>query len=75
MEVLADEEYREPQLFHACDQGHGADPHRRGYVASFPSEGNLSVPVQESAKSHNPGAYGERLYVQTRIARRSYFKT
>jgi len=43
-------------------------------VARFPSEGNLSVPVQESANSYNPGTYGERLYVQTRLARSSYFK-
>ena len=44
------------------------------FVARFPSEGNLSVPVQESANSYNPGTYGERLYVQTRLARSSYFK-
>lgn len=44
------------------------------FVARFPSEGNLSIPVQENANSYNPGTYGERLYVQTRIARRQYFK-
>ncbi|TRL42484.1 mandelate racemase/muconate lactonizing enzyme family protein, partial [Rhizobium straminoryzae] len=43
------------------------------FVARFPSEGNLSVPVQESANSYNPGTYGERLYVQTRLQRRTYF--
>jgi len=45
------------------------------FVARFPSEGNLSVPVEESANVYAPGTYGERLYVQTRLSRRRYFNT
>ncbi|KGD96994.1 MULTISPECIES: mandelate racemase/muconate lactonizing enzyme family protein [Rhizobium/Agrobacterium group] len=45
------------------------------FVARFPSEGNVSVPVQESGNSYNPGTYGERLYIQTRLSRRHYFNT
>ncbi|MBB3136936.1 galactonate dehydratase [Rhizobium pisi] len=43
------------------------------FVARFPSGGNVSVPEPESAGSYNPGTYKEHLYVQTRVARRSYF--
>jgi galactonate dehydratase len=44
------------------------------FIARFPSDGNVSVPVPESANSYNPGTYKEHLYVQTRVSRRSYFK-
>ncbi|WP_042119991.1 mandelate racemase/muconate lactonizing enzyme family protein [Rhizobium etli] len=43
------------------------------FVGRFPSGGNVSVPVPEAADSYNPGTYNEHLYVQTRVARRSYF--
>ncbi|MEN3149874.1 mandelate racemase/muconate lactonizing enzyme family protein [Neorhizobium sp. IRAMC:178] len=45
------------------------------FVARFPSDGNVSVPVQESNGSYAPGTYGERLYVQMRLSRRHYFNT
>jgi galactonate dehydratase len=37
------------------------------FVARFPSDGNLSVPVYD-------GTDGERRYVQTRLSRRSYYQ-
>ncbi|TCV59702.1 galactonate dehydratase [Neorhizobium sp. R1-B] len=43
------------------------------FVARFPSEGNVAIPVTESSGSYNPGTYGEHLYVQARLSRRSYF--
>jgi len=43
------------------------------FVARFPSEGNISVPVTSSAKSYAPGTYNEHVYVQTRLRRRAYF--
>ncbi|WP_018856330.1 mandelate racemase/muconate lactonizing enzyme family protein [Rhizobium sp. 42MFCr.1] len=43
------------------------------FVARFPSGGNVSVPVPESAGSYNPGTYNEHLYVQTRLSRHRYF--
>ncbi|OWV91654.1 isomerase [Rhizobium sp. N122] len=41
------------------------------FVARFPSAGNLSVP--QAARAYNPGTDNEHVYVQTRVARRSYF--
>ncbi|KKX33349.1 mandelate racemase/muconate lactonizing enzyme family protein [Rhizobium sp. LC145] len=38
------------------------------FVARFPSEGNIPIPAPETAGSHR-----ERLYVQMRLSRRSYF--
>lgn len=43
------------------------------FVARFPSGGNVSVPVRESAGDYNPGTYNEHLYVQTRLSRGTYF--
>ncbi|KPH04507.1 mandelate racemase/muconate lactonizing enzyme family protein (plasmid) [Rhizobium acidisoli] len=41
------------------------------FVARFPSGGNVSVP--QAAGAYNPGTDKEHVYVQTRVARRSYF--
>ncbi|RWX19363.1 mandelate racemase/muconate lactonizing enzyme family protein [Rhizobium hidalgonense] len=41
------------------------------FVARFPSSGNVSVP--QAAGAYNPGTDNEHVYVQTRVARRSYF--
>jgi len=41
------------------------------FVARFPSAGNVSVP--QAAGAYNPGTDNEHVYVQTRVARRSYF--
>ncbi|ARQ61629.1 UNVERIFIED_ORG: hypothetical protein GGE64_002455 [Rhizobium etli] len=41
------------------------------FVARFPSGGNVSVP--QAAGAHNPGTDNEHVYVQTRVACRSYF--
>jgi len=43
------------------------------FVARFPSEGNISVPVTSSANSYAAGTYNEHVYVQTRLRRRAYF--
>jgi galactonate dehydratase len=43
------------------------------FVARYPSEGNVAVPVTEMAKSYAPGTYREHVYVQTRLGRASYF--
>ncbi len=45
------------------------------FVARFPSDGNVSIPVPESGGAYAPGTHGERLYVQTRLSRRHYFNT
>ncbi|ANL69401.1 D-galactonate dehydratase 2 (plasmid) [Rhizobium phaseoli] len=41
------------------------------FVARFPSAGNVSVP--QAAGAYNAGTDNEHVYVQTRVARRSYF--
>ncbi len=43
------------------------------FVAQFPSEANVSIPVTEASGSYAPGTYGEHLYVQTRTRRGVYF--
>ena len=43
------------------------------FVALFPSQGNVSIPVSEASGSYVEGTFGERLYVQTRLKRGVYF--
>ncbi|MGL4444223.1 MAG: enolase C-terminal domain-like protein, partial [Alsobacter sp.] len=43
------------------------------FVARFPSEANVSIPVTEASGSYAPGTYNEHLYVQTRTRRGVYF--
>ena len=43
------------------------------FVAQFPSEANVSIPVSEASGSYVEGTFGERLYVQTRLKRGVYF--
>jgi galactonate dehydratase len=43
------------------------------FVARHPSEGNVSVPVEEDGDSYVPGTYREHVYVQTRLQRARYF--
>ncbi len=43
------------------------------FVARFPSEGNVSIPVTEASGSYAEGTFGEQLYVQTRLKRALYF--
>jgi len=43
------------------------------FVAQFPSEANVSIPVTEASGSYAPGTYREHLYVQTRARRGVYF--
>ncbi|WP_293855407.1 mandelate racemase/muconate lactonizing enzyme family protein [uncultured Alsobacter sp.] len=43
------------------------------FVAQFPSEANVSVPVTEASGSYQPGTFNEHVYVQTRLRRGVYF--
>ncbi len=43
------------------------------FVAQFPSEANVSIPVTEASVSYAPGTVKEHLYVQTRARRGGYF--
>ena len=43
------------------------------FVAQFPSEANVSIPVTEASGSYAPGTFREHLYVQTRTRRGVYF--
>lgn len=44
------------------------------FVAQWPSEMNVSIPVTEAAGSYAEGTFREHVYVQTRWKRGSYFK-
>ena len=44
------------------------------FVAQWPSEMNVSVPVSESSGAYAEGTYGEHVYVQTRRKRGVYFR-
>ena len=44
------------------------------FVAQFPSNQNLSVPVSEKANSYADGTFSEHVYVQTRMKRGVYYK-
>ena len=43
------------------------------FVAEFPSEANVSIPVTEESGSYAKGTYNEHVYVQTRLGRGVYF--
>jgi galactonate dehydratase len=43
------------------------------FVASHPSEANISIPVTEASGSYAPGTFGEHVYVQPRTGRGVYF--
>jgi galactonate dehydratase len=43
------------------------------FVAQWPSEMNVSVPITEGSGSYAEGTYNERVYVQTRLKRAVYF--
>ncbi|MEJ1157224.1 mandelate racemase/muconate lactonizing enzyme family protein [Prosthecomicrobium sp. N25] len=43
------------------------------FVARFPSEGNLMVPVTEKGQSYAAGTFREHVYTQTRLRRGVYF--
>ncbi|MFO1149988.1 MAG: mandelate racemase/muconate lactonizing enzyme family protein [Alsobacter sp.] len=43
------------------------------FVASFPSEANVSIPVAEASGSYAKGTFGEHVYVQTRLGKATYF--
>jgi galactonate dehydratase len=43
------------------------------FVARFPSDGNISIPVTEASGSYAAGTFAEHVYVQTRLGRGDYF--
>ncbi len=45
------------------------------FVAQFPSEANVSVPVSESSGAYAEGTFREHVYVQTRLKRARYFSS
>jgi galactonate dehydratase len=45
------------------------------FVARFPSEANVSIPVTETSGSYAPGTFTEHVYVQSRLRRARYFSS
>jgi galactonate dehydratase len=43
------------------------------FVAKWPSEMNVSIPVTEATGAYAEGTFGEHVYVQTRLKRARYF--
>lgn len=43
------------------------------FVARFPSQGNVSVPIGKNTTSYAEGTFDEHVYVQSRLKRASYF--